>query len=497
MILRRLAPLALCAMPLLAAADDPPWVKPAPPAGAAPAAATGPAAAAPAGDDPIAVFGELLAPVLSPEAQKKFSGAKRDDRNALLTAEWQKLMPHQQAQIRFAMEHLAEGGRVATQRSVALLILGPPLATHSETAREFTGEMAERIDDLAVLARRLRGEPAAAAAPMLTLSGSHPAETWVYPADSLNELRVLVFVDEDGDGSFRFVRDQTLPAGTRVSAAPPVELPTELFPPASAGQPIEKLPELVTSGLQVKTRADFFKASAGRTFARFTLIVDPRAVDFDLGLDPAAFGATAMAWVRVEQAGAPVWQGKVSLTDSGATRSAPWMTELSVPLVPGSYSVTAQIANDKFAGGRASMDVTVPAFTGEVALSSVIMSVTGAAGPERVPDVDDADLLPFQVGNYLVVPSPTGQFQRGQSVAFVAQVYGSQSATIEYDLYADGVYQSSLEPGKVSSLPSTQIMILDLTDKFRDGTYELRITVKNPAKPTETSKISVPFGVRG
>ena len=489
-----LAILALCALPLVAAADDaPPWARPAPSAATAPAGET---AGIPT-DDPAEAFGELLAPLLGPEALRKLRGARPEERSKLLASEWDRLKPHQRAQVRFAMDHLTEAGRVATQRSTALLVLGPPQAIHSEPAREFAGEMAERIDALGVLAKRLGGEAAKPDAETLTLTGSHPAEVWVYPGETVIEVRMLLFVDADGNGVFRLVRDQVLPAGTTLSAVAGVEVPADLFPPASGGAPVDALPALTASGLTIKARADFFKASAGRTFARFTIVVDPKAVDFDLGLVPDAFAETASALVRVEAAGAAVWQGSVGLKASGATASTPWMTELSVPLLPGSYSVTVQVADSNKAGGKTSMDVTVPAFSGSLELSSVIATVAGRDGLPKAPAVDAADLLPFQVGNYIVRPSATGQFKRGDSVAFVVQVYGSQAATIEYDLWRDNVYQSSLSPEKVSSLPSTQIMMLDLTEAFRDGAYELRITVKNPANPAQVGRSVAPFRVRG
>ena len=153
--------------------------------------------------------------------------------------------------------------------------------------------------------------------------------------------------------------------------------------------------------------------------------------------------------MRVEQAGSALWQGQVKLADVDATDSTPWLAELSVPLPPGKYQVTALVKDAQGAGGMKAWDVDVPAFGGKLALSTPVVARASGDGLPKADGSGEA-LLPFQIGNFIVRPMIGAQFKRGESAAFVVQVYGdAPAATIEYGLYRDGVWQSTLEPTQV------------------------------------------------
>lgn len=499
-MLRRLAPLLLClSLACSAVADDlPPWAQPQAPAPAqpAPGSASGPAAEGPSDS---AAFGELLALLLSPDDLEKLRQDSEENRAKWLQERWAQLKPHQRAQVTFAAANLREAKSVASPRSLALLVLGPPQQMYSEPARAWSGEQVERIDDLKVLHGRLRGEKAGAEAGMLTLTGELPTELWVYPGKSVTEVRVVRFVDEDRDGTFRYAGETIVAAGQPVSTAPAVEPPGDVFPPVAAGGTVAELPALVKPGLPVKASQDFFKAAAGRTFTRFLIVVDPDDVDVELSADPAEFATSGEAFVRLEKDGVAAWQGSVKLADTGATATTPWLAEISVPLEPGAYDATALVKDDGGAGGTAKWQLDVPAYGGKIALSSPVVARVGPDGqlPKAASAADGSQLMPFQIGNYLVRPVPGATFKRGESAAFVVQVYDAPSATIEYDLYFDGQYQNSLEPTDIKALPATQINIQDIGPKHPDGSYELRVTVKNAKDPSQTATVKIPFRVRG
>lgn len=483
-----------------AAADDlPPWMQPAPqPAGAsAPAGTSAPAAGAVPATE-AATFGELLAILLKPEDADRLRRDSEEQRAAWLASQWAALPAHQQAQIAFAGERLRENGVVANPRSLTLLVLGPPQAMHSEAARDWTGKSVEDIADLAALAARLRAGKAPAGATSRTLAGAMPTELWVYAGESLNDVRVVTFVDDGADGSFSFAEDRLLPVNPPPSAAPAVEPPAGLFPPIEAAAGLAALPVLARQGLPLTTSQEFFKASAGRTFTRFLVSVDPLDIEMELSGDPAVYGQSAEAYVRVEQAGTAIWQESMTLAAANATASSPWLLDLSVPLPPGKYQATALVKDAALAGGSKTWEVEVPAFSGPLTLSSPVVALAVDGSLPRAEGAAEDKLLPFQIGNYIVRPVPGAQFKRGQSAAFVVQVYGDvQGATIEYDLYNEGVYQSSLEPTRIQSLPSTQITIQDISKVFPDGSYQLRVTVKNPKDDSQSASVAIPFRVRG
>ena len=496
-MLRRLAPLvlALCCAPA-AFADLAPWDQPAPATGAAP---DGASVAAPSAD--LAGVAELLALVLEPALAKKLKGATDAQRAAVVSSIWNEdlksMKADQRARLQYAFEHLSEAGHFATPRALTLLVLGAPEAVHSEPARAWNEPAAEKLEDLEVLRARLRSGKADAGAATMPLNGTFPTEIWVYPGATINELRTVVFVDEDGDGTFRFAKDVVVPAGAPISSAPGREMPSTLFPPVEIAGTIEPLPTLTKSGLPIRLSQEFFKASAGRTFTRFLLVVDPSDVELELGGDPAVFSASATAWLRVEQAGNPVWQGNATLASLQATASTPWLAELSVPLPPGTYQATALVLDAQGAGGSTTSEVIVPAYGGKLSVSSPVVARVGAEGLPRAAAAEAEGLLPFQVGNYIVRPALGGTFRRGDSVAFVLQAYDAPAATITYRLQRDGVFQSELDPIEIKSLPATQIQVVDIAPAFTDGSYEMRVTVTNASDPSEKVVVSMPFRVRG
>jgi hypothetical protein len=495
-MLRRLAPLALALIASAAAADDlPPWAQPAPSGASAPAGAT--AATEPAATKEAETFGELLALRMKPEEAARLRKDTPEQRAKWLAEQWAKLPAHQRAQVEFAGRKLREPGGVANARALTLLVLGPPEAIHSEPAHAWSAATVERIDDLGALGERLTsGSPAATT---MTLDGDLPTEIWVYPGATLNELRTIVFVDEDRDGGYRFAQDRVVPASEFSSSVPAADLPSDLFPPVAITGDVDPLPALSKAGLPIKIVPSFFKASAGRTFTRFLLVVDPSDVEIELGGDSAAFGAAAEAWLRVEQGGKPVWQGHAPFSSMEATASTPWLAELSVPLPPGAYKATAIVLDGQAAGGSATADVDVPAYGGKLAASTAVVARVGSDGLPRVPPATGAEgegLKPFQVGNYVVRPALGGSFKRGDSIAFVVQVYDAPSATVTYRLNRDGVFQSELDPFEIK-LPATQIQLVDIGPEFTDGAYEMRVTVTNAKNPSESVVVPMPFRVRG
>jgi hypothetical protein len=490
---RRLAILLPFLAATLALADEPPsapWEAPAP---GGPAAASG--ATAPAATTFDAAFPDIEALRLDAARAAKLAAMPADKRNAILEEDWAALKPHQQAQVRYAGQHFRENGSAATARSVALLVLGPPQEIRSDASHAWTGQAVEKIDDLRALLERLKsGTPSAAT---MTVTGSHPTELWIYPGKTMNELRVVTFVDDDGDGTLRFASDTSVPAAQAPSTAQAVEPPGDLYPPLETAAVIEELPKLTKPGLPLTVSQEFFKAgAAGRTFTRFVVSVDPEDVETELSLDPATFGAAAQAWVRVEQGGAPAWQGNVKLADVGATASKPWLLELSVPLAPGTYDVTAQVADATGNGGQKKASVTVPAYGGKLSFSTpVIARVDSDAGPPEASASATDELQPFQIGHYIVRPAQ-GAFKKGERVAFVVQVYDAPKATIEFKLFRDGTWQSSLDTVEIT-LPSTQMTVQEITNEFTPANYEMRAVIRNPADPSQETTAVFPFRVKG
>lgn len=489
---RRLAlALAITAALPVAADDLAPWEIPQAPAASGPG---GPAPSEPgASDDAAAAFAEILALELSREDADRMRQDTPEGRATFVQQEWAKASATKQARVRWAAKALRENGSVATPRAIALLVLGPPVAIHSEPARDFGSVTVDHADPSAVAARLL-GKPVASQAPAVAITGSRPAEIWVYPAKSLKQLRVLTFAGDAG--RFLLAKDELVDAGAAISTSPAIEPPADLVAPEAA-RTLEPLPELTNEALPIGLASSFFKASLSRTFTRFVLTVDPSDVELHLDGKPDEFGAAAEAFLRVERDGAGVWQGRAALKDAGAPASTPWLLDLSTPLLPGTYDVTALVTDGKGAGGRKSERVTVPAFGGRLALSSpVVAKVTDGALP-KAAESDEEALAPFQVGTYIVRPQPGGSFRRGDTLAIVVQVYDAPSATIEYDLWFGGELQGSIPAVEIKKLPSTQILLQDITDQYPEGRGEMRITVQDPRAPTEKVTVAAPFRVRG
>jgi hypothetical protein len=490
---RLLACCALLAVSAAVRADPPPW-ETQPAATPSGTSAPTPEASAASADDALARLGDL-APILIPDEEQRaaFLRMKPDKQAIQMRKNWDASPEWHKARIRYAIANLKEGNALATVRA-AVFVLAPPSMMYFEPAHDWTGETVARVDGIAAVEAQLGASPPLAE--KFTLTGKLPTYAWVYPAKSVSDVRVIWFVDDDGDGTFRFVRDETVPASSRVFTTAGVEPPGNLFPAVGEGATFEDLPVVAKGGLPLKLRSDFFKAGQARTYARFTLLVDPDDVDLELGAEPGAFAAAATAWLRVAQDGKPVWQGKHPVKDAGSDK--PWMLEFSAPLPPGSYEITAVAVDDKLMGGTATFPVEIPSYSGSLAISTPVIvkatedgKLTAAGAPAA-----DGSLAPFQVGNYIARPDIAATFKRGEWLALVVQVYNAPTAVIEYDLYRDGVYQSSLDPVKITTLPSTQILPQEITADFTDASYELRITVKDPSNPTSKLTATAPFRVR-
>jgi len=489
--------LACCAFLLVGAAvradDLAPWEKPAP----APTGTSAPAAepTTAEADAALARLGDLAPILIQDEKQRAdFLRLPAEKQAAQMRKNWEASPAWQKARIRWVIANLNEGSMLATQRA-AVFMLAPPSIMYFEPQHDWTGETVKRVDGIPAVVAQLGANPPAAET--LTLTGKLPTHAWVYPR-SVTDARVLWFVDDDGDGTFRFVRDETVPIASRTFPSGGVEPPAELFPSAEGPAAVlADLPEVLKAGLPLKLRSDFFKAGQGRTYARFTLLVDPDDVDLELGVDPAAFAASATAWLRLEHDGLPAWQGSRPVKDG--TTGKPWMLEFAAPLAPGTYELTAVAVDGAKAGGTAKFTAEVPSFAGALAISTPVIVRADADGklPAAGAPAEDGALAPYQVGNFIARPDIGATFKRGETLALVVQVYNAAEAVVEYDLYRDGVYQSSLDPVKITKLPATQILPQEITSAFTDANYELRIQVADPSKPDAKLKASAPFRVRG
>ena len=488
-MLRRIAPtLALIILCLRAGsprADVPAELLQAPPAAAAPSAAD--------------LVGEVAVALFSKAQVEKLGKITAAQRAEIISEKWTELAPHERATLEYAAAHFRESGTLLTDRTVAIISLSAPVKIYDEASRDWTGSTAPVLSspvDLEGILKPAADAPALVR-PTSPLTGSMPTQAWVYPGATVNDQRVVWFVDEGSDGTWRFVKDEkAIPVTTVVSTGGAQEMPAELFPAAGLGEKFDDLPVLTEDALPLQVSADNFKAAAGRTFVRLMPQLNPAAIDLELGVDPAAYKAGAVLWLRVEKDGAVVHQASMPLSDLGA--GEPWLAEFGVPLGTGIHHVTALVIDKGGKGGKKVMDVDVPTFGGAVALSSVVLAkadaAAGEAGLPKAKPTADGSLAPFQIGNYTVVPQVPPVFKRGDTIALVVQVYGSSKATVEYDLYREGSYQSTTDPEQLNTLPVTDIQQFTVTPEYTDGAYEFHVTAKSGG--TEATR-KVSFRIKG
>ena len=450
-----------------------------------------------------------MAPVIAPDFARSIKKHSAAEREKYVAEFLDTLKDFERERLRWASDNLRENGSLLNARATTFLTLGPPVRLYDEPSHDWKGESIPRVDELLPLVAMLVPDPKAGApappkgAP-ITLSAPVPTQAWVYGGKSVTEQRVVWFVDEDKDGSWRFAKDETLPASTAVSSATPLEAAANLFPPVGEGMKFKPMPVLAKDQVGLAVTEDFFKAASARTFVRIMVVVDPSDVEMELSIPPTQNLAKAQLWLHVDDAsGKTIHQESVALAGLASATDTAWLVEVGVPLAPGDYKITALLtdADDKGNGGRKVFDVTVPAYAEGLALSSAVVAKSpkgsGEGGLPSAQATPDGSLQPFQIGNFIVRPELGSVFGRGDTLALVVQVYGSQPATLGYDLYYDGSFQNSTEPQKVDQLPSTEIQLFEITPAYKDGSYAIKVTASDPKVPAVKVEREVKFRVKG
>ena len=438
---------------------------------------------------------------MAPEARARLAA----ERMAQLPA-WQRELTVRR--VLHAKAHLAEKGTLVTARTVALLTLGPPVRIHVEPSRAWRGADVRRIEVADVAAELERGSKAAAGEPasaperpVLRLEGERPSEAWVYPLPARPGFkRVLWFVDEDKDGTLRLASDEVIPAADVVSRTPVTVPPGDLFAQLGYGEPFEALPSVAHDDLPLKALTAFFQGVDGRTFSRIVVAVDPSDIELNLEVPPADFQTSADAWLRVEQSGQPIFQREIPAGTGGlAHLGGHWGADFSLPLLPGEYDWTAVVVDASGRGGRETGTLTVPALTGEIALSSVVLgsavTIEGKQGLPKPKPKDGGEPAPFQVGTYEVRPRTPAVFKRGETLAVVVQVYNAASASVDFDVYMNGVLQGTVETVELKALPATEIQLIDVLEQWPDAAYKIVVVATDEAKNKVSQEVA--FRVKG
>lgn len=383
-------------------------------------------------------------------------------------------------------------------RTATLLVFGPPGGIHREEFRDYAGREASLSPSPWDLMLILAGQEPRSPAETLAIDWEMPVEIWVYPEPDGQHLNLFHFGDIDGDGIYRLLFRERVPAGERVSSAPLEQPPAELFG-AGAGEVevlegARDLPELTEDPVTVTLDTAFFKATEGRTATRFVVAVDPVDVELELDVDPAAWLAKAVVWLRVERDGEPVYQDAFEPNPAAlADLSEGYVDELTtVPLTPGAYRATVVLTDGDGRGGRVTESVELPALGGGLGLSSLILAKAEGGDIPKATGSEE-DFVAFRVGNYVVRPHVSGEFRPGDTLALVVQAYDAPSASLEYTLFKDGRAANSLEPVRLAPLPATDIQLIEVLDVWPAGAYAFRVTAgSGPDAPTR----EVSFRVR-
>jgi hypothetical protein len=380
-----------------------------------------------------------------------------------------------------------------------------------EPAHEWKGEVVARVDDPERVAQMLaKGSAAAregtatsgAPEPALTLTGPHPSEAWVYSTLVPSKVRVLWFVDEDGDGTYRLVRDDLADANASVSEVAATELPPDLYAQVGTGERFDPLPVLALDAVKPSVSTASFKAHEAKTFVRFTVAVRPDDVDIELGAKPEEFLAGAEVWLQVEQDGTPIFQRTLRLREHPPVDSdGSKLVGVGVPLLPGAYTYTAMLVGSDRRGGKASGELQVPSFSGGLALSSTVLAKADkSSGEPKLPKAaatapgDEAS--PFAIGGLEAVPQVSGSFRQGDAFALVTEAYNGKSVVLEYSLYREGGLQFSFE-NEPLELPGRNTQFFEVTPEWSPGSYKVVITATDPADKKTAVEQEVPFRIRG
>ena len=453
---------------------------------------------APTGDAGLV---DQVLPVLVPkEEAEKLGRRSASDRAELVAIALGGMKPHELATLRYAAAHFAEAGSVLTFRTVALIALGAPESIHDLSAHEWASVAAPALassrDLLGLLRPGTKAPPPTV--PGAILLGPLPTQVWMFPGKTVNDKRLLWFVDDGADATWIFAKeDAGVPISDIALQGQAQEMPADLFPAVGEGAQFEALPVPKVDALPITVSADSFRASAGKTLARVMALIDPQDIDLELeGVDAAAFAATGEIWLRVAKDGATEHQAKVLITSLG--QGERWFATFDVALPPGQHQATLVVIDKQGNGGTKTVPLEVPSYTEGLSLSSVVVAkaelVSGEMTLPKAPELDDGSVAPFQIGTFTVRPQVPPVFKRGDIIAVVVQVYGKGKASMDLDLIRDGTWQNSTDAVEITAFPHTGIELITVVPEFTDGAYEFRFAVKSGG--TEVTR-KVSFRVKG
>lgn len=487
-MIRRLALASFVSiLPVLSLADVPAELLAAPPA-----------ADAPVGD--AALVDQVLPALVTRDEAEKLGRLSASNRAELVADALKRFKPHELAAIRYAADHFAEAGSLLTFRTIALIALGAPESLTDLAAHEWIATtppaLAGPLDLIGILKPGPKPPPIV---PGAVLEGPLPTQVWIFPGKTVNDKRLLWFVDAGADGTWRFAKDDaSVPLADIALAGQVREMPADVFPAVGQGATFEPLPALDVDALPISVSADTFRASAGKTLVRVMALIDPTDIDLELdGVDAAVFAAAAELWFRVEKDGGTEHQAKVPVASLGSGDR--WFATFDVALPPGRHEATllaTALIGKQRQGGRKVAPLDVPSYADGLSLSSVVLAKAESIGGEMtLPKAPvQVELAPFQIGTFTVRPQVPPVFKRGDTIAVVVQVHGEGKATLELDLFREGSYQNSTDPVQIGKFPHTGIELITVVPEFVDGAYEFRLVARSGG--TEVAR-KVSFRVKG
>lgn len=374
-------------------------------------------------------------------------------------------------------------------------------------------------------------------------SDERASEIWIYRSSNrkgLDRDTEVTFIDETGTGNFRISSRTELEAGAARAATfrslasnldaqrSVVELqqnPKDIFESEPTGTLIAQAPAspgsdpvAAASGdfkIPVAARADFVKASMGKTLLVLTVSLD-RAVatggiaDYKVycriedGNAPAAPAATPATPADPAAPAMPVLVPQVVESLEGKETKGYLLYQAQFPVDPGSHKVIYGVTDVALALPKTfEMKAEAPAFADDAfALSSIVPATLveaapAAAAPAPTPAADGTTpppapedlgpkLVPFQLSGMTVLPSVDGKFGKGDKLFVYSQVYGAQGATPKVDVdylismkKPDGTWKPV---GKMPNPGQTQMVLeyeLELKLLPGAGEYKVSVTAKD------------------
>jgi hypothetical protein len=351
-----------------------------------------------------------------------------------------------------------------------------------------------------------------------TGSGVAGVERWVYTMPGTAENRILTFADTDSDSFIELVADERVPVARSAPKGAEERFGRDWYPQLTTLlAEVLPMPEMTGTPAEAWVEAYSFRGSLpSLTHVRISGTLDEEEAK-KAGLDPSLYlGGKSDVWLAVRNANGQMVDQRVYYAPSKPKdegypfRGEEWtVVEFPTELPPGSYEAEVLFVHDG-KGARGELALEVPDYATAFGISTPVLSLAEDApgGPalreasaariaSRTPQAGEAEdqggsARPFVYGRYEIVPEVDPVLGSGDCLAIYFQVYNTTKATVEYDFWVDAVYAGSWDPDEVTPRKAEIVRLMELTDDYPEGEYEIIIKAKDDKTGSEV-KNSVHF----